>query len=136
VTPDALGSAWAGGKLSRTLRIDLNGSPFGRIEAGEECTFDFGVLIAHLARTRRIGAGSIIGSGTVSNRDPDGSPGRPVADGGRGYACIAEQRMVETIASGTPATPFLKDGDVVRIEVRDDKGKSIFGAIEQSVVKG
>lgn len=135
VTPDALGSAWTGGKLSRTLMIDLNGLPFGRIEAGEECTFDFGVLIAHLAKTRRIGAGSIIGSGTVSNRDPDGSPGRSVADGGRGYACIAEQRMVETIATGSPVTSFLKGGDVVRIEVRDDKGKSIFGAIEQSVVK-
>lgn len=134
VTPDALGSAWAEGKLSRTLMIDLNGMPFGRIEAGEECTFDFGVLIAHLAKTRKIGAGSIIGSGTVSNRDPDGSPGRPVSQGGRGYACIAEQRMVETIASGTPTTPFLKSGDVVRIEARDEKGKSIFGAIEQNVV--
>ncbi len=135
VTPDAMGDAWAGGKLLRTLTVDLNGAPFGRIEAGEECTFDFGVLIAHLAKTRRIGAGTIIGSGTVSNRDPDGSPGRPVAEGGRGYACIAEQRMVETIATGAPATPFLKWGDSVRIEVRDGKGKSIFGAIEQSVIQ-
>ena len=135
VTPDAMGDAWAGGKLLRTLTVDLNGAPFGRIEAGEECTFDFGVLIAHLAKTRRIRAGTIIGSGTVSNRDPDGSPGRPVAEGGRGYACIAEQRMVETIATGAPATPFLKWGDSVRIEVRDGKGKSIFGAIEQSVIQ-
>ncbi|WP_372732600.1 fumarylacetoacetate hydrolase family protein [Novosphingobium sp.] len=135
VTPDAMGDAWAGGKLLRTLTVDLNGAPFGRIEAGEECTFDFGVLIAHLAKTRRIGAGTIIGSGTVSNRDPDGSPGRPVAEGGRGYSCIAEQRMVETIATGAPATPFLKWGDSVRIEVRDGKGKSIFGAIEQSVIQ-
>lgn len=135
VTPDAMGDAWAGGKLLQTLTVDLNGAPFGRIEAGEECTFDFGVLIAHLAKTRRIGAGTIIGSGTVSNRDPDGSPGRPVAEGGRGYACIAEQRMVETIATGAPATPFLKWGDSVRIEVRDGKGKSIFGAIEQSVIQ-
>lgn len=133
VTPEALGDAWSGGKLARTLMVDLNGAPFGRIDAGEDCTFDFGVLIAHLAKTRRIGAGSIIGSGTVSNRDADGSPGRPVAQGGRGYACIAEQRMVETIASGAPATPFLNWGDSVRIEVRDDKGKSIFGAIEQSI---
>jgi fumarylacetoacetate (FAA) hydrolase len=135
VTPAALGDAWAGGKLSRTLMIDVNGQPFGRVEAGEECTFDFGVLIAHLAKTRSLGAGSIIGSGTVSNRDPDGSPGRPVAQGGRGYACIAEQRMVETIASGAPQTPFLKWGDTVRIEMRNAKGKSIFGAIDQTVTR-
>jgi fumarylacetoacetate (FAA) hydrolase len=135
VTPDALGAAWKGGRLAKQVQIDLNGQPFGRIEAGEECTFDFGALIAHLAKTRRIGAGSIIGSGTVSNRDPDGSPGRPVADGGRGYACIAEQRMVETIATGAPRTEFLRFGDVVRIEVRDAKGRSIFGAIEQEVVQ-
>ncbi len=136
VTPDALGDAWRDGRLHLPLRVDLNGQPFGRAEAGEECTFDFGTLIAHLARTRRIGAGSIIGSGTVSNRDPDGSPGRPVADGGRGYSCIAEQRMVETIASGEPKTPFLRYGDVVRIEMRDAAGHSIFGAIEQEVVAG
>lgn len=135
VTPAALGDMWKGGKLSRTLMIDVNGQPFGRVEAGEECTFDFGVLIAHLAKTRRIGAGSIIGSGTVSNRDPDGSPGRPVAQGGRGYACIAEQRMVETINAGEPATPFLKWGDTLRIEMRDGRGKSIFGAIDQTVVR-
>ncbi|MFN3552781.1 MAG: fumarylacetoacetate hydrolase family protein [Novosphingobium meiothermophilum] len=135
VTPDSLGEAWQGGKLSQTLMVDLNGQPFGRVEAGEECTFDFGVLIAHLAKTRRIGAGSIIGSGTVSNRDPDGSPGRPVALGGRGYACIAEQRMVETIADGQPHTPFLKWGDRLRIEMRDGRGRSIFGAIEQEVVR-
>ncbi len=135
VTPDTLGERWSGGRLAKQVQIDLNGQPFGRIEAGEECTFDFGTLIAHLAKTRRIGAGSIIGSGTVSNRDPDGSPGRPVADGGRGYACIAEQRMVETIAHGSPRTGFLQFGDIVRIEVRDAKGRSIFGAIEQEVVK-
>lgn len=135
VTPAALGNAWTGGKLHLPLMVDLNQQPFGRIEAGEECTFDFGALIAHLAKTRRIGAGSIIGSGTVSNRGADGSPGRPVTDGGRGYACIAEQRMVETIASGEPVTPFLKQGDTVRIEVRDAKGRSIFGAIDQIVDK-
>ncbi|MFY7834855.1 MAG: fumarylacetoacetate hydrolase family protein [Novosphingobium sp.] len=136
VTPDALGDAWTGGKLSRTLMIDLNGEAFGRVEAGEECTFDFGVLIAHLAKTRSLGAGTLIGSGTVSNRDPDGSPGRPVAQGGRGYACIAEQRMVETIANGAPETPFLKAGDAVRIEMRDARNHSIFGAIDQTVVSG
>ena len=135
VTPDTLGEDWSGGRLAKQVQIDLNGQPFGRIEAGEECTFDFGTLIAHLAKTRRIGAGSIIGSGTVSNRDPDGSPGRSVADGGRGYACIAEQRMVQTIATGAPQTEFLRYGDIVRIEVRDAKGRSIFGAIEQEVVQ-
>ena len=114
--------------------VDLNGAPFGRAEAGEECTFDVGTLIAHLARTRRLGSGSIIGSGTVSNRDPDGSPGRPCAAGGRGYSCIAEQRMVETIATGQAGTQFLRYGDTVRIEMRDHAGHSIFGAIEGEVV--
>ncbi len=136
VTPDALGSAWADGKLCLPLLVDLNDKPFGRADAGEEMTFDFGTLIAHLAKTRRIGAGSIIGSGTISNRDADGSPGRPVADGGRGYSCIAEQRMVETITTGKAKTPFLHWGDSVRIEMKDGKGRSIFGAIENVVVKG
>ncbi|HVR90865.1 MAG TPA: fumarylacetoacetate hydrolase family protein [Novosphingobium sp.] len=136
VTPDSLGDAWVGGRLNLPLQVDLNGKPFGRAEAGEECTFDFGTLIAHLAKTRRLGAGSIIGSGTVSNRDPDGSPGRPVSEGGRGYSCIAELRMVETIAKGAPTTEFLRYGDVVRIEMRDAKNHSIFGAIEQDVVRG
>ena len=134
VTPDELGAAWSGGRLSGVLAVDLNGQPFGRADAGEDCTFDFGTLLAHLAKTRRIGAGSIIGSGTVSNRDPDGSPGRPVAAGGRGYSCIAELRMVETIATGAASTPFLRYGDTVRIELRDAAGHSIFGAIEQDVV--
>jgi fumarylacetoacetate (FAA) hydrolase len=90
-------------------------------------------LIAHLAKTRNIGAGSIIGSGTVSNRDADGGPGKPIADGGLGYSCLAEVRMVEKIQTGEMATPFLKDGDILRIEVLDDAGHSIFGAIEQSI---
>jgi fumarylacetoacetate (FAA) hydrolase len=135
VTPDELGAAWNSGRLSGVLAVDLNGQPFGRADAGEECTFDFGTLVAHLAMTRRVGTGSIIGSGTVSNRDPDGSPGRPVAAGGRGYSCIAELRMVETIATGEASTPFLRYGDTVRIEMRDSAGHSIFGAIEQEVVK-
>ncbi len=135
VTPDELGAAWTGGKLSHPLLVDLNGEPFGRAEAGEEMTFDFGTLIAHLAKTRRVGAGTIIGSGTVSNRGPDGSPGLPVSQGGRGYSCIAEQRTVEMIATGEPKTPFLHWGDSVRIEMRDTKGRSIFGAIENQVVK-
>ena len=133
VTPAALGARWQDGKLIGTLSIDLNGQPFGRVETHTDMTFDFGTLIAHLAKTRHIGAGSIIGSGTVSNRDASGGPGQPVAQGGRGYACIAEQRMVETITSGAPATPWLGPGDVVRIEMLDEKHHSLFGAIEQQV---
>ncbi|PLK24382.1 fumarylacetoacetate hydrolase family protein [Novosphingobium sp. TH158] len=134
VTPDELGDGWKDGKLSGVLMVDLNGEPFGRADAGQEMTFDFGTLIAHLARTRNLGAGSIIGSGTVSNRDADGSPGRPVSEGGRGYSCIAEQRMVETILTGEAKTPFMHHGDRVRIDMRDAAGHSIFGAIEQEVV--
>ncbi len=135
VTPDALGDRWKGGKLHGELTVDLNGQPFGRADAGVDMTFDFGVLIAHLAKTRSLGAGSIIGSGTVSNRDADGGPGKPVADGGLGYSCIAEVRTVETILRGKPETPFLKVGDTVRIEMLDAQHRSIFGAIEQTVAK-
>ena len=134
VTPAALGDWWQGGKLHRRLRVDLNGQPFGRAQAGEDMTFDFGTLIAHAAKTRALGAGTIIGSGTVSNRDADGGPGKPIAEGGVGYSCIAEVRTVETIQGGKPVTPFLKAGDTVRIWAEDDKHHSIFGAIEQQVV--
>ena len=133
VTPDSLGNRWQDGKLHGVLSVDLNGQPFGRADAGEDMTFCFGTLIAHLAKTRSIGAGSIIGSGTVSNRGKDGGPGQPVAKGGRGYNCIAELRMVETIEGGAPVTPFLSRGDIVRIDMLDDRHRSIFGAIEQTV---
>ena len=133
VTPDALGDRWKDGKLHGALSVQLNGKDFGRADAGVDMTFDFGVLIAHLARTRSLGAGSIIGSGTVSNRDADGGPGKPVDQGGLGYSCIAEVRTVETILTGAPVTPFLKHGDTVRIEMLDEKHHSIFGAIEQVV---
>lgn len=134
VTPDALGDWWRDGKLHRRLMVDLNGQPFGRAEAGEDMTFDFGTLIAHAARTRALGAGTIIGSGTVSNRDTDGGPGKPIAEGGHGYSCIAEVRTVETILRGAPETPFLKAGDTVRIWAEDDRHHPIFGVIEQTVV--
>jgi fumarylacetoacetate (FAA) hydrolase len=134
VTPEALGQAWADGKLSGVLKVDLNGAPFGRADAGEDMTFDFGTLVAHLAKTRNLGAGTIVGSGTVSNRDADGGPGRPVGRGGKGYSCLAEIRTVETLLDGAPATPFLTHGDVVRIWMEDESGRSIFGAIEQQVV--
>jgi fumarylacetoacetate (FAA) hydrolase len=98
-------------------------------------TFDFPTLIAHAAKTRALCAGTILGAGTVSNRDPDGGPGRPVSEGGLGYSCLAEQRTVETIRAGKPVTPFLKFGDKVRIEMNGKDGRSIFGAIEQEVVR-
>ncbi|MFN7633986.1 MAG: fumarylacetoacetate hydrolase family protein, partial [Acetobacteraceae bacterium] len=102
---------------------------------GVDMTFDFPTLIAHLAKTRDIGAGSIIGSGTVSNKQ--GSLfGSSVANGGVGYSCIAEIRMYEQIEGGRPATPFLRPGDTIRIEMKDAGGRSIFGAIDQTVVKG
>lgn len=123
---------WRNGKLHGILRVDLNGEPFGRVDAGVDMTFDFGQLIAHAAKTRNLAAGTIIGSGTVSNK-LDGGPGKPVAQGGAGYACIAEQRMVEMIEQGGPRTRFLRAGDRVRIWMEDDKGRSVFGAIDQVV---
>lgn len=133
VTPDMLGERWREGKLHGTLHVDLNGRPFGRADAGVDMTFDFGALIAHLAKTRWLGAGTIVGSGTVSNRGADGGPGRAVADGGLGYSCVAELRMVETIESGAPRTPFLQRGDQVAIWMEDVEGRSIFGRIAQTV---
>ncbi len=136
VTPDELGPAWDGAKLSLPLLSHVNGAPLGRPNAGVDITFDFARLIAHAARTRILAAGSIIGSGTVSNRAADGGPGKPIAAGGVGYSCLAEQRVVETLLRGEPRTPFLKPGDKVRIEMLDAHGHSIFGAIEQEVASG
>ena len=133
VTPDALGTAWCDGKLNHPLLVTLNGSAFGRAHAGVDMTFDFGTLVAHAAKTRDLCAGTIIGSGTVSNRGADGGPGTSITDGGDGYSCIAELRMVETLLTGKPQTGFLKHGDRVRIEMHDDRGSSLFGAIEQTV---
>jgi fumarylacetoacetate (FAA) hydrolase len=133
VTPDALGDRWDGGKLHGALCVDLNGAPLGRADAGVDMTFDFGQLIAHAAKTRTLRAGTIIGSGTVSNRGADGGPGKPVIEGGHGYSCLAEVRTVETILRGKPETPFLKAGDTVRIWMEDDRHHPIFGVIEQAV---
>lgn len=134
VTLDELGSAWRDGKLHLPLLVALNGEPFGKANAGIDMTFDFPQLIAHAAKTRPLAAGTIIGSGTVSNK-LDGGPGKPVSEGGMGYSCIAEIRTIETIQSGAPKTPFMKFGDTVRIEMKDMAGQSIFGAIKQSVQK-
>ena len=135
-TPDELGEAWKDGKLHRPLLVALNGQPFGKADAGIDMTFDFGTLVAHVAKTRSLVAGSIVGSGTVSNKGADGGPGKPVGEGGVGYSCIAEIRTIETIQGGKPVTPFLCHGDTVRIDCQDEHHHSIFGAIEQEVVKG
>lgn len=133
VTPDELGDTWRDGKLHGELRVWRNGELFGRADAGVDMTFDFPTLIAHLAKTRPICAGTIVGSGTVSNRDRDGGPGAPIAAGGRGYSCIAELRTVETLRDGAPRSEFLRFGETVRIEMCDAQGRSIFGAIEQRI---
>lgn len=124
VTPDELGEAWRDGKLHLPLVSTLNGETFGRPNAGIDMTFDFGQLIAHAARTRALCAGSIIGSGTVSNREGD-----------VGSSCLAERRMLETIEHGKPQTSFMRFGDSIRIEMLDAEGHSIFGAIENRVVR-
>lgn len=132
VTPDELGDAWHDSKLHLPLLVTLNGAAFGRPNAGEDMTFSFAQLVAHAATTRELCAGSIIGSGTVSNKQ--GSlHGSSVENGGVGYCCLAEVRMYETIEQGKPKTPFLAFGDTVRIEMLDAGGASIFGAIDQEV---
>ena len=134
VTPNELGDAWRDNKLHLPLLSDLNGEAFGKPEAGINMTFDFGQLIAHAAKSRPLVAGTIVGSGTVSNKLDDG-PGKPIADGGVGYSCLAEIRTIETIESGAPKTSFMKFGDHIKIEMLDQSGASIFGSIEQTVVK-
>jgi fumarylacetoacetate (FAA) hydrolase len=134
VTPDELGAAWRDAKVHLPLRSTWNGRLVGQPDAGTDMVFNFAQLVAHLAKTRNVRAGSIVGSGTVSNRaaSPDGTPpdGAPP-----GYSCIAEQRSLETIETGEPVTAFMRFGDTIRIEMLDGKGKSIFGAIEQTVKK-
>lgn len=134
VTPDELGEAWRETLVHLPIMIDYNGEPFGRAEAGVDATFNMAQLVAHAAKTRDLGAGAIIGSGTISNKGADGGPDKPIAEGGLGYSCIAEIRMIETIADGAPKTGFMQAGDSVRIEMRDADNHSIFGAIEQKVV--
>jgi fumarylacetoacetate (FAA) hydrolase len=123
VTPDELGDAWVEGRVHLTLQSSWNGRKVGLCEAGPEMAFHFGQLIAHLCKTRNVRAGSIVGSGTVSNQDWS-----------RGYHCIAEKRCVETIQDGQPSTEFMKHGDTIRIEMKGRDGQSLFGAIDQEVV--
>ncbi len=132
LTPDELGDAWDGSRLNLPLCSHLNGALFGRPNAGVDMTFGFPELIAHAARTRRLVAGTIVGSGTVSNKQGT-LHGSRVTDGGVGYSCIAEVRMLETLADGKPATPFMQHADHVRIEMTDARGISLFGAIDQTV---
>lgn len=134
VTPDELGDAWRNSVVHLPLIVDYNDAPLGRPNAATDATFSLAQLVAHAARTRPLCAGSIVGSGTVSNQDTDSGPGKPCSEGGVGYSCIAEIRMIETIQDGAPKTPFMRPGDRVRIEMCDDDGQSIFGAIEQEVV--
>lgn len=124
VTPDELGDAWEGAKVSLPLLTTYNGTSFGRVPAGEDLNFDFAALIAHAARTRELRAGTIIGSGTVSNTDHKTY----------GSSCLAEKRMIETIENGVPSTRFMEPGDRVRFEMLDPNGQSVFGAIDQKVV--
>jgi len=133
VTPDELEGMWDGARLNGSLNVKLNGELFGKASTRLDMTFDFPTLIAHAALTRPLSAGTIIGSGTVSNRGEDGGPGKSIADGGVGYSCIAELRMVETITLGAPKTGFLKRGDRVEIEMLDSRAHSIFGRIDQTV---
>jgi fumarylacetoacetate (FAA) hydrolase len=132
VTPDELGAAWRDTKLTLPVQVTLNGNAFGKPNAGDDMTFNFAQLIAHAARTRELAAGTIIGSGTVSNKQ-GGLHGSSIANGGVGYCCLAELRMYETIEQGAPNTPFLQYGDTVRIEMLDALGATIFGAIDQVV---
>jgi fumarylacetoacetate (FAA) hydrolase len=131
VTPDELGDAWAGGRVHLVLQSSWNGRKVGMCEAGPDMTFHFGQLVAHICRTRNVRAGSIVGSGTVSNKGVMGAGGK--MEWPKGYSCIAEKRAIETIQDGKPTTDFMRFGDTIRIEMKGKDGQSIFGAIEQRV---
>ena len=132
VTVDELGEAWQKGRLHLTLESSWNGRKVGRCEAGPEMTFHFGQLIAHICKTRNVRAGSIVGSGTISNRATEVNGKKEWT---KGYSCIAEKRAIETVVDGKPATDYMKYGDVIRIEMKGRDGESLFGAIEQTVVE-
>lgn len=134
VTPDELGDAWREGKVHLAMRSHYNDQLFGCPDAGTDMTFNFFQLITHAAKTRSLGAGTIIGSGTVSNKQGT-EFGTAITEGGVGYSCIAEIRMIEMIRDGKPSTSFMQFGDRVKIEMLDEHGKSVFGAIEQNVVR-
>jgi len=132
VTLDELGEAWDKGRVNLALQSTWNGRKVGMCDAGPEMTFHFGQLVAHIAKTRNVRAGSIVGSGTVSNKGVERKDGR--MDWPKGYSCIAEKRCIETILDGQPSTEFMKYGDTIRIEIKGPDGRSLFGAIDQEVV--
>src|SRR5690606_29269781 len=134
VTPDELNANWRDNKVHLPLLSYYNGKPFGKPNAGEDMTFDFSQLVAHAARTRHLSAGAIIGSGTVSNKQGT-DHGSAIVEGGVGYSCIAEVRMIETIRDGKPSTGFMQFGDTIKIEMTDSDGRTIFGSIDQKVVQ-
>jgi fumarylacetoacetate (FAA) hydrolase len=134
VTPDELGDKWRDNKVHLPLLSYYNDKPFGKPNAGEDMTFDFAQLVAHAARTRHLGAGAVIGSGTVSNKQGT-DHGSAIEEGGVGYSCIAEVRMIETIRDGKPSTGFMQFGDTIKIEMPDANNHSIFGSIDQKVVQ-
>jgi fumarylacetoacetate (FAA) hydrolase len=132
VTPDELGDAWQGGRVHLTLQSTWNGRKVGLCDAGPEMTFSFGQLIAHICKTRNVRAGSIVGSGTVSNKGVEVNGKK---DWPKGYSCIAEKRAIETILDGKPSTEFMKFGDTIRIEMKGKDGESLFGAIDQQIAQ-
>lgn len=132
ITPDELGDAWIDGKVHLPLLVDYNDKPFGKANAGINMTFNFPTLISHASKSRPLSAGTVVGSGTVSNK-MDGEPGKPIEHGGVGYSCIAEIRMIETINDGKPSTAFMQFGDTVKISMNDANGNSLFGDIYQTV---
>ncbi len=131
VTPDELGDAWQGGRVNLVLQSAWNGRRVGMCEAGPDMTFHFGQLIAHICKTRNVRAGSVVGSGTVSNKGVTDANGK--TEWPKGYSCIAEKRAIETIQDGKPSTEFMRFGDTIRIEMKGKDGQSLFGAIEQRV---
>jgi fumarylacetoacetate (FAA) hydrolase len=135
VTIDELGKSWVDGKLHETIMVDLNNIPLGRNQTGEDMTFNFYELITHAAKTRNLSSGSIFGSGTISNMSSNGGPEDTIGQGGRGYSCIVEKRTVETIKLGRPISPYMLFGDTIRIQVLNKNKESIFGKIEQKLIK-
>lgn len=134
ITPEALGSAWENGTIDLPLLVNYNGKAFGKANVKTDMTFNMAELVAHAAKTRKLSAGTIIGSGTVSNKF-EGGEGKKIEHGGVGYSCIAEIRMIEKIQTGEFITPFMSFGDTVSIEMHDGSGHTIFGKIENLIEK-
>ena len=135
ISLDELGDSWSDGKLHKQISVNVNDIPLGRNLTGEDMTFNFYELIAHACKTRNLISGSIIGSGTISNISNSEEAELPASEGGRGYCCLVEKRMVEIIKYGKPITPYLKNGDTISIEILNNENQSEFGRIQQKIVK-